>query len=173
MTRAPGQRQPLRSHRRAAGDRGASLLEYVLLLALVAMAGVGSLIYLGNGSSSASHVANQVAIGLNNATPSSADWCTSSSDGCTLSVVAQGSKYIFLTAGGGTPPYAYSLQDAPAFLSLDGAMVTISPACSDAGVSSTGRTYTGITIVATDSTGKTGDLSFSLTVKPGDCAPVP
>ena len=41
-------------------EDGVSVLEYVLLVALVAMVATGTLLYLGRGSGSPSHVANNV-----------------------------------------------------------------------------------------------------------------
>ena len=41
-------------------ETGISTLEYVLLVALVAMIALGSLVYLGSGSGSPAHVANNV-----------------------------------------------------------------------------------------------------------------
>ena len=59
-------------------EDGVSVLEYVLLVAMVAMVATGTLLYLGRGSGSPSHVANNVgdnvAVGGNGRVPET--WVT-------------------------------------------------------------------------------------------------
>lgn len=59
--RPAGLRQGYRDHR---GDRGASLVEYALILALIAVLGIGALHYLGRAvSHTLNNVGNQLALG--------------------------------------------------------------------------------------------------------------
>lgn len=153
-------------------EDGISLLEYVLLVALVAMAAVGSLLYLGRSTSSPAHAASHVALGVSGSTglpggsasSGSSAWCTSGASSCSDAIPVNGQQQIHILATGGTPPYSYALTGAPPFMSLDSSdeEVVIQPTncAQDVG------TYNGISIVVTDSANppSTGQLVFSLTV---------
>lgn len=65
-----------------------------------------------------------------------------------------------LTVTGGTPPYTWSAQNLPAWLSIDPATGTIS------GTPPTAGTFTGFTITATDASNAQSSASPSLTVNP-------
>jgi hypothetical protein len=111
-----GPKAPIRGHDPARGERGATILEYVLLVALVAMASAGALVYLGRGSASPGRAANNAAIGVSGgdggssgATPTTT-WCASSASGCTLEAGVGDPKTINFWATGGIPPYNYSLR---------------------------------------------------------------
>jgi Flp pilus assembly pilin Flp len=169
---------PRYARRRFRGEDGASLFEYVLLLALVTMVAVGSLVYLGQGSGSAAHVANNVSIGLSGGAgtspaPPATDWCTSSSHGCFDTIGINGQQVVHFWASGGATPYSYSLSGAPDFVTLEdldstggtGEVVIQPTSCSDAG------TYSDIAIVVTGSGSlpANGQLTFSLNVSKGSC----
>ncbi len=153
-------------------EDGVSLLEYVLLVTLVAMAAVGSLLYLGQAASSPAHAANHVALGVSgspgapggSASSGSPAWCTDGASGCSDDIPVNGQQVIHFWATGGTPPYSYALTGAPPFMSLDSnnQEVVIQPTncAQDMG------TYNGIAIVVSDSAKPqdTGQLVFSLTV---------
>jgi hypothetical protein len=153
-------------------EDGISLLEYVLLIALVSMAAVGSLLYLGRSTSSPAHAAAHVALGVSGSTGASgrsgsggsSEWCTSEASNCSDAIPVNGTQYIKISATGGTPPYSYALTGAPAFMSLDSnsAEVVIDPTNCGQDVG----TYNGITIVVTDSAKPqdSGQLVFSLSV---------
>jgi len=162
--------QNLHRHRRR-GDEGASLVEYALLVALVALVSVGALLYLGNSSAGAVHKAAQVAVGFSGPEPSGHDWCTSANRGCSDAIDVTGQQVIHLSAGGGKSPYTFYLRGAPSFVSLPepGAGtgerdVYVHPTtCAQVG------TYGGITVAVTDSASPQGrgELTFTLTVGPG------
>jgi hypothetical protein len=170
LTPLPSRRKRMRHY----SEDGISLLEYVLLIALVTMAAVGSLLYLGRSTNSPAHAAAHVALGVSGSTGApggsgaggsgSGEWCSSGASNCSDAIPLNGTQYIQITASGGTPPYSYALTGAPHFMTLDSnsARVVINPMnCSqDVG------TYNGIAIVVTDSAKPedTGQLVFSLTV---------
>ncbi|MGH9104413.1 MAG: hypothetical protein ACRDZX_00980 [Acidimicrobiales bacterium] len=146
-----------------------SVLEYVLLVGLVAMASVGALMYVGESSGSPSHVANQAALGVSGddgGGPGGAKgtWCSSGDTACTDSIAAGGQQVVHFWASGGTGSYRYSLAGAPAFVALDAGAgdVDIRPSCAQPP-----GAYDGISIVVTDSSGHVGKLTFSLTVSKG------
>ena len=164
-------------------EQGASTLEYVLLVALVAMVSFGALVYLGRGSASpgrvAGHVATRVMVGDHGITGAEGSliqgaasgtpvkaWCTSSDSACSdpMSVNGQ-TEVIHFWATGGIRPYSYILQGGPQFMSLDpiAREITITPTCGDLG------TYSPSLIVhdSAQPTPATGELHFSLTVEKG------
>ena len=119
------------------------MLEYVLLVALVAMIATGTLMYLGQGSDSPGHVANNVAIngdalqlrpgeavgGASIGTPGQA-WCTSGQTGCTDPMAMNGqTEVIHFWASGGAPPYSYTLEGQQPFMTLDPSArdITVAP----------------------------------------------
>jgi hypothetical protein len=162
---------------RSRRDDGVSILEYVLLVAMVALVAAGSLLYLGRGPS---HVANSVGTnvaaggtpgasgggdppnGSSTGTPVKV-WCTSGQSGCTDPVDVSQTETIHFQVSGGTPPYSYTLQGQPAFVTLDTSLqeIKIAPTnCrSDPG------TYS-ISLIVHDSAAppNTGTLSFTLNV---------
>lgn len=160
-------------------EDGVSILEYVLLVALVAMVATGTLLYLGRGSASPSHVANNVgnnvSVGQNGSqggagsspigvSPSDTYWCTSGQSNCTDPIQVSGTEQIQFTLSGGTAPYSYTLQGQQSFMSLDSAkrIINIHPnSCTDAG------NYA-ISLIVTDSATPpdTGTLTFTLDVAP-------
>ena len=167
--------------RRSWAEDGASMFEYVLLVTLIAMAGIGGLIYLGKGSASPARAANNAAlgvsggsVGVSGGTPPSATWCTSGNSGCTDTIeVGGGEQYINFWATGGVSPYSYTLKGAPDFLTFQDldrtagkGQVAVQP---PTGCSQAGTTYSNIAIVVTDSANpaKVGQLTFSLTVVKG------
>jgi hypothetical protein len=128
-------------------DDGVSILEYVLLVALVAMIAAGALLYLGQGSASPGHVVNNVGnnVGVNNnvlqvgpgvavgggssGAPGQA-WCTSGQTDCTDPMAMNGqTEVIHFWASGGTPPYSYTLQGQQPFMTLDPSAreITVAP----------------------------------------------
>jgi len=163
---------PSRMRWRRYSEDGISLIEYVLLVTLVAMVAVGSLLYLGRSTSSPAHAASHVALGVSgspgapggSAHSGSPAWCTAGATNCSDAIPVNGQQVIHFWASGGTPPYSYALTGAPPFMSLDSNSeeVLIQPTncAQDVG------TYNGITIVVTDSATPqdSGQLVFSLTV---------
>lgn len=169
-------------------DGGASLLEYVLLVGLVAMICCGTLLYLGRGSASPSHTVNDVGgnvvsagtapsgglgdvIGGSTVGAAVKAWCTSTESGCTDPMLINGqTEVIQFWATGGTGPYSYQLQGSvPQFMIPDWPdhKITIAPTdCKqDPG------TYA-VSLVVSDSAGDTGTLNFTLNVEPGSlCQP--
>ena len=169
------------------GDAGAAILEYVLLLALVALVAIGGLVYLGR--SSASHArqtgnaVREVALrgsardDRNGQGPKS--WCSSGKSGCELTVAVGGQEVIsFWVTGTGAGPYSYSLYTAsrdgaegsvPAFLKLysQEQKVYVEPTQASCPPGA-GRSYTysGITLLAADraTPPDTGQLTFSVRV---------
>ena len=160
-------------------EDGVSILEYVLLVALVAMVATGALLYLGRGTASPLHVANNVgnnvSLGQNGGqggagsspigvSPSDTYWCTSGQSNCTDPMVVSGTEEIQFTLSGGTAPYSFTLQGQQSFMSLDPVKHTINihpSSCKDAG------SYV-ISLIVTDSAipPDTGTLTFTLDVAP-------
>ncbi len=163
----------------AARDRreaGASLLEYVLLVALVAAMGAGALAYLGRSNANFTRAGSAVSVGASDqpgapgspGPPGSTSWCTSGRSGCSDTVVSGSGQVISFTASGGTAPYHYSLRGNPTFVNLSdldpatgkGEIVVSPPTCAQA------QDYGAVTLVVTGSglpAGR-GVLSFSLSV---------
>jgi hypothetical protein len=162
-------------------EDGVSTLEYVLLVALVAMIAFGSLVYLGRGSGSPAHVANNVGdnvsggaaasgagdplAGTSTGTPVKA-WCASGESGCTDPMEMNGqTEVIHFQVTGGTQPYRYQLQGSvPTFVIPDwpDQEISVQPDnCKD-----DPGAYD-ISLVVTDSTGATGQLNFTLNVATG------
>jgi Flp pilus assembly pilin Flp len=175
-----GRRYSRVGHCRSTED-GVSTLEYVLLVALVAMIALGSLVYLGSGSGSPAHVANNVGnnvsgdaaasgagapiAGTSTGTPVKA-WCASGESGCTDPMEMNGqTEVIHFQVTGGTQPYTYQLQGSvPPFVIPDwpDQKITVQPDnCKD-----DPGAYD-ISLVVTDSTGATGQLNFTLNVATG------
>ncbi len=160
-----------------------SVLEYVLLVALVAMVSFGTLMYLGQGSGSPAHVANNVAnnvvtqngplpggqggpiTGASSGTPVKA-WCTSGETGCTDPMYMNGqAEVIHFWATGGTGTYTFQLQGSvPPFMVPDWAAREISVEPTDC--SHDPGTYS-VSLVVSDSAGDTGELNFTLNVAQG------
>ncbi len=163
-----------------------SILEYILLVTLVAMVAFGTLVYLGQGSGSPGHVANNVGSvaaggsaalsgvgdpisGTSTGTPVKA-WCTSGQAGCSDPMAMNGqTEVIHFQVSGGSGGYTYQLQGSvPSFMLPDwpAQEITVDPTdCSeDPG------TYD-IALVVTDSAGDTGDLKFTLNVASGSMCP--
>lgn len=168
----------LRKRWRSYPEDGISLLEYVLLVALVAMAAIGSLLYLGRSASSPAHATSHVALGVSGATgapgtpaSSGSPLCPNGPSSCSDDIPVNGQQVIQFWATGGTAPYSYALTGAPSFMSLDTSdqEVLIHPTDCTQDVG----TYKGIAIVVTDSATPqdTGQLVFSLTVvsQDGSC----
>jgi hypothetical protein len=120
------------------------MLEYVLLVALVAAASIGALVYLGRGSASPSHLVHQAAVELGSgggpAVSPGSEWCSSAATGCSDHVSAGNNQTIDFWASGGLSPYSYSLSNAPSFVSLrdlDAAggkgEAAVGPSCPDVG----------------------------------------
>ncbi|MGC8627672.1 MAG: Flp family type IVb pilin [Acidimicrobiales bacterium] len=157
-----GQRGRLR------GEAGVAIFEYVLLVASIAVAAIGALVYFGSASGGPVHELNSagsaVALG---GTRSGTPWCTSYESGCRVTVPVGGGVTIDFSVSGGTEPYSFSLENAPSFLSLDSRdrEVLVDPARCPA--SRAGNyTYNGVSLLVSDS-GRppvTGRLTFSVTV---------
>ncbi len=161
---------------RAPSEQGASILEYVLLLALVAAIGVGALAYLGRSDANFTQAGRAVSVGISGpggaqVSSGSAGWCASGRAGCADTVVSGSGQVISFSASGGTAPYHYSLHGNPAFMSLSGLdpttgkgeIVVSPPSCAQV------QDYNAIVLVVTDSAlpiGK-GVLTFSLAVSKG------
>ncbi len=176
---------PHKVRRRCRTEDGVSILEYVLLVALVAMIAAGTLVYLGRGSASPGHVANNVgnnvAVGDNmlqvgsgaavgggsTGTPGPA-WCASGQTDCTDPMAMNGqTEVIHFWASGGTSPYSYTLEGQQPFMTLDPTAreITIAPTnCfQDLGKYS-------LSLIVQDSakpTPNTGRLDFTLQVDAG------
>jgi hypothetical protein len=156
----------LRGGGRAHYERGASLLEYALLLALVAVVATGALVMVGKSARSPQRVAGNVAKAVGLSGHSTKWWCTSTTTApCTLSVAEGETRVIHLFPSGGRPPYGYYLVGAPqdGFLKLVSGSneVVVAPTCGDAG------TYPGVTLIVTDTAGDGGQLVFSVVVLSG------
>ena len=169
------------------GEAGAAILEYVLLVALVALVAVGGLVYLGHTNArpvrQAGSLVRDMALrgsargGHGGQGPKR--WCSSGQSGCVVTVAVGGQEVIrFWVTGGGTGPYTYSLYAAsgdgtetspPAFLKLysqaEKVSVEPTPTSCPPGAG-TSYTYNGITLsVADHSTPPdTGQLTFSVRV---------
>jgi hypothetical protein len=152
------------------------MLEYVLLVALVAAVSTSALAYLGRGTASPSHLVHQAAVelggsGVSAGSPGS-EWCSSAATGCNDQLSAGNNQTIAFWASGGVSPYSYSLSNAPSFVSLqdldaaDGkGEALVGPSCPDVG------TYNNISIVVQDSSTPPSKamLTFSLTIASGPC----
>ena len=125
-------------------EDGVSILEYVLLVALVAMVATGTLLYLGRGSGQpiacGEQRRQQCVFGQNGARgvpaarqsacrPSDTYWCTSGQSNCTDPIDVSGTEQIQFTLSGGTAPYSFTLQGQQSFMSLDPAkhIINIAP----------------------------------------------
>ncbi len=177
-------------------EDGVSVLEYVLLVALVAMVATGTLLYLGRGSGSPSHVANNVGDnvavgsnpgpgnGSNNAAVGNGSdvagssikgtstgapvkaWCTSAETGCSDPMLMNGQPEIIHFWATGGSG-TYSYQ-------LEGSVPPFMiPDWSNHEItveptdcSRDPGTYI-VSLVASDSAGDTGTLNFTLNVAPG------
>ena len=176
------------------GEDGVSLLEYVLLVALVAMVCCGALIFLDRGSASPAHAANDVANdvvsasgapseGLRDTVSGSADgaatsfdrastgspvkaWCTSGQSGCTDPMLINGqAELIHFWVKGGSGTYSYQLRGSvPPFVKPDWPDHEIAIEPRDC--RDDPGTYA-ISLVVLDSAGDTGTLNFTLNVDPG------
>ena len=169
------------------GEAGAAILEYVLLVALVALVAVGGLVYLGHTNArpvrQAGSLVRDMALrgsargGHGGQGPKR--WCSSGQSGCMVTVAVGGQEVIrFWVTGGGTGPYTYSLHAAsgdgtetspPAFLKLysQAQKVSVEPTPTSCPPGAgTSYTYNGITLsVADHSTPPdTGQLTFSVRV---------
>ncbi len=158
---------------RSWGEDGVSILEYVLLVSLVALVGVGALLYLGRSSASPGHAANAVAVGVSGGAgtspgPRSRVWCTTSSSDCTDAVSTGDQQVVSFWVTAGTPDYSFQLgHRVPGFVTLQdvdkvagtGKVIIEPKSCAEAG------TYD-IALLVTDAATPpgSGQLSFSLTV---------
>jgi hypothetical protein len=166
-------------------DLGASIFEYVLLVAVIALAATGGLVYLGKSPArQLSSAAGQVALGAAPAGTSSSlpageggsggeaagggaggtPWCSSSGGNCAATVAVGEQRVITFWATGGTEPYTYRLQGGPGFVTLDRQdqqIVVLPTTCSEGGTA-----YPAISLVVTDSSVPplTGTLTFSVSV---------
>jgi hypothetical protein len=154
------------------------MLEYTLLVTLVAMVSVGALLYLGRSAASTPSVSNEVAVGVSGGGgtspgPPGSAWCTSGTPGCSDTITINGQQTIHFWASGGLTPYtAATITGAPSLVTLTAfdavsgtGEVTVQPtSCSQVG------SYN-VAIVVTDSATPPGNgrLSFSLTVADGSC----
>ena len=168
----------------SSGEAGAAILEYVLLVTLVALVAVGGLVYLGHTNVSpvrqaGSLVRDMALRGSARGGQGPKRWCSSGQSGCMVTVAVGGQEVIrFWVTGDGTGPYTYSLYAAsrggtetspPAFLKLysEAQQVSVEPtprSCPPG--AGTSYTYNGITLsVADHSTPPdTGQLTFSVRV---------
>jgi len=151
---------------RPGAETGATLFEYVLLLAVVALASAGALIYFGHSAASPARQLKSVerAVSLGGS-QSGALWCASDGTGpCTMTVAVGTQKTINFWASGGVAPYSYSLKKNPGFLTLysQANEIVVHPTSCPPG----GPTYSGLTLLVTDGAQETGELTFSVTVEP-------
>jgi hypothetical protein len=179
---------------RCSSEDGVSVLEYVLLVTLVAMICCGALIYLGRGSASPAHAANDAGNDVVSATnlasggvgdalggsggaaaspldgtqsrASVEAWCTSGETGCRDPMLMNGqSEIIHFWATGGSGMYSYQLQGSvPPFVVPDWPNHEITVSPTDC--ASDPGTYA-VSLVVSDTAGDTGTLDFTLTVSAG------
>lgn len=143
-------------------------MEYVLVVAVVALGAIGALVYFGGTNAGLAHEiktsGNAIALG---AGPGPKAWCTNRESGCRVSVPIGGGATINFSATGGTKPYSFSLENAPRFLTLDSRdhTVLVEPrSCPPGSIGS--YTYNGVTLLVTDSARPPGHgrLRFSVVV---------
>jgi Flp pilus assembly pilin Flp len=179
-------RVPTSGRRQRRNEDGVTMLEYILLVALVAMLAFGSLVYLGRGNGSPASVVNNVGNVAEGGDPTASQygesssgasgdtavkaWCTTGQTGCTDPMDMNGqTEVITFQVSGGTGGYAYQLTgNVPPFVTHDWAeqTVTIRPTNCEQDVG----TYD-ISLVVTDNAGDTGQLNFTLNVAPGSLCP--
>lgn len=153
------------------GEAGVAILEYVLLVAFVALVGTAALVYFGG---TAASPANQLdnaasAVGVGGYTSGGqgpAPWCKSGEAGCTVYLSAGGYETIDFSPTGGVAPYTYSLRNAPSFLTLEAreAKIMVGPASCPTGSSVGSYTYAGVSLLVTDSANQSGQLTFAVAV---------
>ena len=161
---------------------GLAVVEYVLLLALVALAGGAALVLLGASTRGPASWAHQITVQLQARSQAgggsgggSGDswWCTSESTGCIATVPVEGTVVVHFWATGGEPPYSYALAGQPGFARLASAdygggtgEVVISPVlCSDVGL----HGPMSLTVTPSLGVGTAGMLTFSVRVARGPC----
>jgi Flp pilus assembly pilin Flp len=172
-------------HLRRSED-GVSVLEYVLLVALVAMLAFGALVELGRGSASPAGTVSHVAVnaadqagsaaspgggpGSGTSPRQGAPWCTSGQDACVDPLLINGQRQVIdFSATGGTGTYTYKLDGTvPPFVVAEWRYhrISVDPtSCSqDPGDYS-------LSLVVSDTEGHIGELSFTLDVGKGSlCA---
>lgn len=157
-------------------EHGATMLEYVLLLALIAMAGTVGLIYLGTSDAGPSHAATHAAAGLSASgipgpTVHPTAWCTSSVHTCSDKVALGQTQTVDFWSSGGAPPYSYELKGGASFAHLQGVdasagtgKVAIAPVLCD----QVGRYDLAIVVTDSGAPPVHGSLHFALTVAPGN-----
>ena len=162
------------------GEVGVAILEYVLLVALVALAGTGALVYFGRSPAGPANQLNTAAsaVGVGGyASPGQAGgpsgaaggggapWCKSGEAGCTVYLSAGAYETITFSPTGGVAPYSYSLQNAPGFLTLEkqDETILVGPASCPVG-STSSYTYGGVSLLVTDDANQRGELTFAVAV---------
>lgn len=173
-----------RSDKRPSAHKAAGLavLEYVLLLALVALAGGAGLVLLGASTRGPASWAHQIEVKLQASSngdggsgggPGDAWWCTSDRSGCVATVPVGGTVVVHFWATGGQPPYSYALAGQPGFARLASpdynggtGEIVISPLqCSDVGRYGP----MSLTVTPSQGAGTAGLLTFSVRVAAGTC----
>ena len=183
--------------RRAGAEAGVAILEYMLLVALVAVAAIGALVYFGGVSAGPVHQLNTIgsALGLGGYTSTpggqvsqptgrpgggSSAWCRSGGGPpCILELQDNATLTINLAVRGGDGPDRYSLsysppQDRPGFLVLESLgqngqdeKVQVGPASCPPGG---GSGYPGIfTLVVADSASPPDTARMRFSVEVGGC----
>jgi Flp pilus assembly pilin Flp len=145
---------------------GASLVEYALLLALIAVVAIGALVFLGHTvSNTLNNVGNTIASGTSGGGGGGGGGGPTFTDGSGASTVAdtitlgQGGTFAFATTGG-TAPVTFSITGQPTGVSIGSSSGVLTvPANTNSG------TYT-IVVTATDKNNNKGTQTLNLTISP-------
>ncbi len=148
-------------------ETGASLVEYALLLALIAVVAIGALVFLGHTvSNTLNNVGNDIATGAagggggggGGGGPTFSDGGGASTVTYTATL-GQGGSYTFATTGG-TAPVTFTISGQPAGVTINSGTGVLT-----VGTGTSGGTYS-IIVTATDKNGNTGTQTLTLTVSP-------
>ncbi len=145
-------------------ETGASLVEYALLLALIAVVAIGALTFLGHTvSNTLNNVGNDIAIGApagGGGGGGGGGGPTFTDAGGTDTVTSgQGGTFAFTTTGG-TLPVTFSISGQPTGVTIASATGVLT-----VGTGTAHGTYS-IIVTATDANSKTATQTLTLTVSP-------
>ena len=150
-------------------EKGASLVEYALLLALIAVVAIGALVFLGHTvSNTLNNVGNDIATGAaggggggGGPTFSDGGGAATVTDTVTL---GQAGTFTFTTTGG-TAPVTFTISGQPAGVTINSGTGVLTVA-----TTTNSGTYS-ITATATDKNGNKGTQTLTLTVSPSADVP--